>query len=202
MPYFRKDLPFEYDALEPYMDRETVKLHFEKHHKGYQDKLNIAVKDKGIEEKYSTIEILMKNYQYVEDQEIKVRIREFGGGLINHNFFWDNLRKDVKFLDSNLKDEIIKTWESVDNFKEELKRESMNLFGSGWVWLVKRSNGDLKIIKTFNQDNPWFLKFIPIIGIDLWEHAYYLKHNSDKLSYFEDFWNLIDWDKAIKNYDN
>ncbi len=202
MPYSRNSLPYKYDDLEPFVDKKTVELHYEKHHKGYEDKLNLAIQNTDIDKKYKTIEELMKNYQNIDDAELKVKIREFGGGLINHNFLWNNLKKGTSLSDSKLKEKIIETWGSIENFRNELKRESLSLFGSGWVWLVKRSNGDLKIIKTFNQDNPWFLKFIPIIGIDLWEHSYYLKHNGNRSDYFEDFWNVINWDEAIKNYDN
>ncbi len=203
MPYFRKTLNFKYDALEPFIDGETIKVHYEEHHKGYEDKLNLAVKGKNLEEKYKTIEDLMKHYQEIEDSELKIKIREFGGGLINHNFFWNILKKDSEPLseDSELLKKINETWNSLEEFKKEFKKEALSLFGSGWVWLVKRTKGDLKIIKTFNQDNPWFLKFTPIIGIDLWEHAYYLKHHGDRSSYFDDFWNLINWEEVNKKYE-
>ncbi len=202
MPYLRKKLPFNYDELEPFMDSKTVELHYEKHHKGYQDKLNEAIKNKNLEEKYKSLEDLMKNYQNIDDDQLKISIREFGGGLINHNFLWDTLKKDVELKDGELKKKIEETWGTLENFKYEFKKISLSLFGSGWVWLVKRSNGDLKIIKTFNQDNPWFLKFKPLLGIDLWEHSYYLKHNSNRANYFEDFWQIINWDKVEENFIN
>lgn len=202
MEYSRYDLKGKYDFLEPYIDQKTVELHYNKHHKGYCDKLNNTIKGTYLENKYDNLEDLMRNYQDVEDRNLKISIREYGGGLINHNFLWENLKKDSQLKDGEFKNKIIKTWGSIGNFKEQFKKESLALFGSGWVWLVKRSNGDLKLIKTFNQDNPWFLKFTPIIGIDLWEHSYYLKHNNDKSSYFDDFWEIINWEKAEENYNS
>lgn len=203
MNYKRIDLPFEYDALEPHFDAETIKLHYEAHHKGYETKLNDAINGKGIEKKYPTLIELMKQYQNIEEQETRISIREFGGGLINHNFFFQNLKKDVEFKDSKLKDKIIETWGSIEEFKQAFKKESLILFGSGWVWLVKKKlTGELKIIKTFNQDNPWYLGFNVILGLDLWEHAYYLKYHSNRATYIDAFWNVVDWNKAIENFES
>lgn len=116
---------------------------------------------------------------------------------------FSNLKLNTKLADdSNLKKAIEEHWGNLESFKKILKNESLELFGSGWIWLIKKSNGSIKIIKTFNQDNPWFLKFIPIIGIDLWEHSYYLKHNANRGQYFEDFWNVIDWEQAEKNFND
>ncbi len=201
MPYKRITLPFAYEALEPFMDAETVKVHYEGHHKGYETKLNAAIEGKNLTKDYPTLIDLMKNYQNVEDPAIRVSIREFGGGLINHNFLWESLKLNTQIdHDSELYKEIIKTWGTFDKFKEEFLSDVLTLFGSGWVWLVKRKNGGLKIIKTFNQDNPWFLGFTPIIGIDLWEHSYYLKHRGNRAAYLADFWNVVNWKFAEEQY--
>lgn len=200
MAYKRINLPYAYDALEPFIDKETVELHYENHHKGYEIKLNNALTNTNIEIKYPTLVSLVSNYQNITDDNLKLSIREAGGGLINHNFFWDNLQKNIEFKDSELKDEISITWGSLENFKESFKKEALGLFGSGWVWLVRRNSGGLKIIRTFNQDNPWYLGFDPILSIDLWEHSYYLKHNSNRANYFENYWNVINWDFAIEQF--
>lgn len=201
MGYKRIELPYDYNFLEPYIDTQTVKLHYDVHHKGYEQKLNAALKksneEKHITNKFPTVEELMKNYQKIKDRDLKIAIREFGGGLINHNFLWKEFSKENnKIQNGNLLESINKKWGSFEKFQEDFQNEVLSLFGSGWVWLAKRKNNDLKIIKTFNQDNPWFLNFKPIIGIDLWEHAYYLKHNANRKEYLEDFWKIIDWKKA------
>ncbi|BDV03243.1 superoxide dismutase [Candidatus Hepatoplasma crinochetorum] len=202
MEYKRIKLPFKYDYLEPYMDKRTVQLHYENHHGGYERNLLTKIKDVGFERRYPTLEDLMRNYQKIDNPEIRIAVREFGGGLINHNFLWTILKPKVQLKDGNLKSAIEKEWGSFDKFKDEFTREVKNLFGSGWVWLVKRKNGSLKIIKTFNQDNPWFLKFTPIMAIDLWEHSYYLKYNSDRMGYLDNYWNTINWDQAEEYYNS
>lgn len=196
MKYKIIDLPYTYDSLEPYLDKKTVEVHYSAHHKGYEQKLLEAIKDTNIESHYDTLEKLMKNYDKIEDPGIKVRVRQFGGGLINHNFLWPSLKKDVVLKDGNLKKAIISKWGSIESFKEEYKKKSLEIFGSGWAWLVKKGNHELEVIKTFNQDNPWFEGYTPIIGIDVWEHAYYLKHQSKRADYFEDMWKIINWDFA------
>ncbi len=206
MVYKRIILPYSYDALEPYFDKETVKLHYEMHHKGYETNLNKSIENSNIGEKYTDLIELLKNYQEIAAPEIRVSIREFGGGVANHNFFFQSLKKDVK-IDENFEivQEIIKNWGSLENFKIDFSNQVKDLFGSGWVWFVKRKNNSLKIIKTFNQDNPWFLGFIPLLGIDLWEHSYYLKFQNRRNEYLENFWHLVDWnfvnEQFLVNYD-
>ncbi|BDV02698.1 MAG: superoxide dismutase [Mn/Fe] [Candidatus Hepatoplasma vulgare] len=207
MGYKKINLPYNYNFLEPYIDEQTMKFHYDVHHRGYEEKLNNALKthnQENLEKKYPTINDLMKNYQSIENKELKIAIREFGGGLINHNFLWTELTKNPKQLteDGNLKKAIISKWGSFENFKSEFEKESLSLFGSGWVWLVKRGGKGIKIIKTFNQDNPWFLNFTPIIGVDLWEHSYYLKHNANRKEYLSDFWSVIDWEKAEERFNS
>lgn len=200
MKYERIELPFEYDALEPYIDELTVKYHYEKHHKSYEDKLNAALEGTDIYEKFPTIELLMKNYQKIEEPEIKIAIRQFGGGLINHNFLWENLKKNTVLQNEDLINEINEEFGSVEKLEEKIIEESLKLFGSGWTWLVRRKEGGLKVIKTFNQDNPWFLGFDVLIAIDNWEHAYYLKHNADKMAYLQDIIKVINWEDVEKKY--
>ncbi len=201
MKFKRIDLPFEYNALEPYIDAETVELHYEKHHKGYEQKLNDAFANTVHAPEFESLKQLMINYQKIEDPELRVSVREFGGGLINHNFYWQTLKPNIEINeDLELIKDIKKTWGSMENLKAEFKQATLELFGSGWTWLAKKSTGGLKIIRTFNQDNPWFLGFTPVFGIDVWEHAYYLKHKSNKGAHFDDIWNLIDWNVANEFY--
>ncbi len=203
MFYKRIELPYKSNELEPFIDKETVENHYGGHHKIYEDKLNKLLDGHAdLKIQYPTLLDLMKNYQRIQDRDIKIGVREVGGGLINHNFYWEILKPNVTLNDGLLKEEIEKQWGSLEVFKEEFKKEVATLFGSGWVWLVKknRTDSELKIIKTFNQDNPWFLGFTPIIGMDLWEHAYYLKHQYKRLGHFEDFWNCINWEKAESNF--
>ncbi len=201
MGYKRIKLPYSYDALEPHLDKKTIELHYEKHHKSYEENLNNVILKTNIYESFPNIIDLLKNYQKIDNDEIKVAIREFGGGLANHNFYFESLKNEETF-DENL--EVVKAieayWDSMEEFKKEFEKQVKNLFGSGWVWFVKRKNNSLKIIKTFNQDNPWFLGFTPIIGIDLWEHSYYLKYQNKKIDYLNDFWKVVDWEFANKQF--
>lgn len=194
MAYKKIDLPYDFNALEPYMDEETVKVHYLGHHSSYEDKLEQALSKTDIGERFDNLIDLMVNYQTIEDYELKAKIRQYGGGVINHNFFWTSLKKDTELRDSNLIKAIEESWGSVDEFRKALKAETLNLFGSGWVWLVKRKDGGLKIVRTFNQDTPWFIGMKPLLAIDVWEHAYYLKHRGDRVTWFEDMWNLFNWD--------
>lgn len=200
MNYKRIEISFKYKDFEPYIDEETMKTHYEKHHLGYETKLNEALKGTAVENKYSNIEELMKNYQN-ESRDLVVPIREFGGGLINHNFLFTNMKVGTKLnKDSELSKKIDEEFGSFEKFWKEFESVALKVFGSGWAWLVKREDGSLKVIKTFNQDNPWFLGLEPIFGIDVWEHAYYLKYKSARAEYIKNFYNVIDWDKAEKNY--
>ncbi len=194
MGYKRIKLSYDFDVLEPFIDSETMKLHYEKHHKGYETKLNESIEGTDIENQYPDLIDLLKNYQKINSPEIKVSIREFGGGLANHNFWFDSLKKDIP-MNENLEviQEIKKHWGSIEEFKKEFAQQVNDLFGSGWVWFVKRKNNSLKIIKTFNQDNPWFLGFVPLLGIDLWEHSYYLKFQNRRDDYLNNFWSVVDW---------
>ncbi len=199
MKYKRNELGYDFKELEPFIDAKTMEIHHNNHHAGYANKLADAIKDTDTS-KWSTIDELMINYQSIKDDEVKVKIRQFGGGLWNHNFLFPMLKKDVKLKDSSLKKAIEEKFSSIDNFKKEFEQAANGLFGSGWVWLVKDQFGSLKIIKTFNQDTPIFLKMNPILGIDVWEHAFYLKHNSNKAKYISDYWNVINWDYCEEKF--
>lgn len=186
-------LPFEPSSLEPHMDKETVEIHYEKHHQGYVNKLNEAIaKYPELEDK--PVEWLLKNLSSISE-EIKSQVINNGGGVYNHNFFWSILKKDITFNpDSEIGKEIISKFASFDGFKEEFTNLSTTLFGSGWIWLVLDSN-ELKIVQTFNQESVISKNMIPLITIDMWEHAYYLKYKNLRPDFIKNFFSIINWEK-------
>ena len=189
--YKLPELGYGYDALEPYIDAKTMEIHHTKHHQAYINNLNKAIK--GTEaEKLSLEEILQNISKY------STTIRNNGGGHWNHAFFWKHLKINNGRLPSgNLLNQINKDFGSFERFKEEFTKAAMGRFGSGWAWLII-SNGKLKVTSTPNQDNPLMdvveEKGIPILGLDVWEHAYYLKYQNKRNEYIENFWNVINWD--------
>ena len=191
-------LDFEYNSLEPYMDEETVRTHYEKHHQNYVNKLNETLQNyPDLQEK--SIEELLSNL-YMLPKEIKQQIINHGGGVYNHNFFWKILKKDIKIPKEILK-KIIEDFESYEKFKEEFTKSAMNLFGSGWTWLVLKEN-KLEIIQTKNQETVISNNLIPLLTIDLWEHSYYLKYKNKRAEYVENFFHIINWEKVNQLYLN
>lgn len=192
------DLPFGADALEPFMDKETVKIHHGKHHQGYVDKLNLTI------EKYPTIkekpiEELLKNLSSIPN-EIKQKVINFGGGVYNHNFFWKTLKKFSPFNPNyEIGKAIIEKWENYENFKKEFTQKALSLFGSGWTWLVLNNN-KLEILQTTNQESPISKNMIPLITVDVWEHTYYLRYKNKRPEFIEAFWNIVNWEKINKLY--
>ncbi len=191
-------LEYEYDSLEPYIDRQTMTLHHDKHHQAYTDKLNAAL-EKHPELKIKNAEEMLKNPEKIPE-DIRTAVKNHGGGYINHSFFWSILKKDVK-LNGKIKKAIEEKFGSFDRFKEEFTSASLNLFGSGWAWLVA-DNGKLEIVSTANQDSPLSIGKIPLLVIDLWEHAYYLKHQNRRADYIAAFWNVINWNKVNEYFIN
>jgi superoxide dismutase, Fe-Mn family len=197
MEYKLEPLPYNYDSLEPFVDRETMKVHYDGHHKNYKDKLNSILE--GHEELTElSAEKLLKNLNDLPE-EIRESVRNFGGGFVNHNFLWSILKKDVAFS-GEIAEEIVLKFGSYDKFKEKFSDSSMKLFGSGWVWLVTNNLGEIEIITTKNQDSPLSQGKIPLITIDMWEHAYYLKHQNKKADYIKDYFNIINWEKVNEIY--
>ena len=189
-------LPYAFDALEPFIDAKTMEIHHGKHHQGYVDKLNKAL------EKYpklqkNSAEDLIKSLEVIPE-DIKTAVRNNGGGHVNHSFFWQILKKAVDPKGEILK-AINKKFKGIDNFKEEFKNKATGLFGSGWCWLVL-NNGELEIVTTSNQDNPISQNKIPILGVDVWEHAYYLKYQNRRPEYVDAFFNVINWEQVNENY--
>ncbi|MFS0491114.1 superoxide dismutase [Leadbetterella byssophila] len=190
-------LPYAFNALEPHIDAGTMEIHYSRHHKAYVDNLNKALPGSGAEGK--SLEEIIKNVS-----KYSTAIRNNAGGHWNHTFFWEILSPKATSPNGKLLKKIQETFKSVDAMKEEFNKAATGRFGSGWAWLILQKNGDLKIISTANQDNPYMdvveTQGCPIIGIDVWEHAYYLKYQNKRADYVNAFWNLVNWDQAEKNY--
>ena len=186
------ELAYSYDALEPYFDKQTMEIHHTKHHQTYVDKLNAALeghqdlRNKGVED-------LLRDLEAVPDS-IRTAVRNHGGGHFNHSFFWPMLRKETSF-GGDVARAINSTFGSFDNFRDKFSNAAALLFGSGWAWLVW-SNNELQVMTTPNQDNPLSQGKTPILGIDVWEHAYYLKYQNRRPEYINAFFNVVNWDKV------
>lgn len=189
-------LPYEYNALEPFIDEQTMKIHHDKHHQGYVDKLNAALEGQD-ELASNNITDLLKDLSSIP-AEIKSAVVNNGGGHANHTLFWSILKKDTP-CEGEIKEAIESKFGSFDNFKEEFSKAAATRFGSGWAWLVV-NNGELEITSTANQDSPLSSGQTPILGIDVWEHAYYLKYQNKRPDYIEAFFNVINWAKVNELY--
>lgn len=188
-------LPYEYDSLEPNIDKETMIEHHTKHQQKYVDNLNKALDEKPYIKK-DLISIFSNIRVYSDD------IRNNAGGVWNHQFFWPLLSKKKTKPNGKLSDDLVRVFGSIEDFKEQFKEAGLAQFGSGWVWLVKTGEG-LKIITTPNQDNPLMtLGGKPIIACDVWEHAYYLKHKSNRAKWIDTFFKVLNWEQADKNYNS
>lgn len=189
MSYQLPDLPYDFNALEPHIDARTMEIHHDKHHGGYVAKLN-AVVEKNEELQGKELVELMKNFDSLSVSEAdKTAFRNNGGGHLNHSLFWEIMGPE-KEVDEELAERIKSTFGSVDSFKEEFSNAASTRFGSGWAWLVD-SNGELKIYSTANQDSPYMKGDTPIIGLDVWEHAYYLKYQNLRPDYIKAWWNVL-----------
>ena len=190
-------LPYAYNSLEPYIDEQTMKIHHDKHHQTYTDKLNDALKEQPELQK-KKVEELLKDTGKLPDK-IRQAVINHGGGYVNHNLFWDILKKDTK-ISGDIEKAITKKYGSFEVFKEQFSNSATTLFGSGWAWLVVDDKGNLEIVQTKNQDSPLSLGKTPILGIDVWEHAYYLKYQNKRPDYIAAFWNVINWNKVNELY--
>ena len=192
------DLGYSYDALEPYIDAKTMEVHYSKHHQGYVDKLNAALEGKKDLQKKDVDEILRDLNSIPE--EIKTAVINNGGGHSNHRFFWQLLKKNVPFK-GEVAEAIKEKFGSFEMFKKKFSEAATGRFGSGWAWLVL-NNGELEIISTANQDSPLSAGKIPLLTLDVWEHAYYLKYQNRRPEYVEAFFNVINWEKVNENFKN
>ena len=184
------ELQYAYNALEPYIDSQTMEIHHTKHHQTYVDKLNAALEGhESLQNK--SVEELLRDLQSVPEN-IRTAVRNHGGGHFNHSFFWPMLRKETSFS-GDVADAINTTFGDFEKFRQEFSNAAALLFGSGWAWLVWY-NGELQLMTTANQDNPLSQGKTPILGIDVWEHAYYLKYQNRRPEYINAFFEVINWD--------
>lgn len=191
-------LSYSYDSLEPYIDKETMEIHYTKHHQSYIDKLNQAL-ERHEELQGKSAEELLKNLEGVSE-EIRTAVKNNAGGHLNHSFFWAILKKDIQ-PSGDILEAIKKDFGSYENFKEQFKQAAVTQFGSGWAWLVLNpANNKLEITKTRDHENPITKNEIPLLVIDVWEHAYYLKYQNRRPEYVDAFINVINWEKVNENY--
>jgi len=199
MAFQLPDLPYDYSALEPHIDTETMKIHHDKHHQGYLDKFNKALENHPELFEKSTEEILANLDQIPED--IRPKVRKAGGGYYHHSLFWEMMSPDGGGeAQGEIAEVINQKWGNFENFKQEFTKQAGTLFGSGWTWLVKTPDNNLEIVSTPNQDSPISQKQRPLLGIDVWEHAYYLKYQNRRPDYINAFWNVVNWEQVEKNY--
>ena len=195
MAYTLPDLPYGYDALEPYIDVETMHLHHDKHHNTYVTNLNAAI-EKYPELGEQSIEELMKNLNEVPE-DIRTAVRNNGGGHANHSFFWEIMAPNAGGEPTGaIKDAIDQAFGSFEKMKEEFKTAATGRFGSGWAWLVVNKEGKLEVTSTANQDTPISEGKTPILGLDVWEHAYYVKYRNVRPDYIKAFFSVINWNKV------
>jgi Fe-Mn family superoxide dismutase len=193
------DLPYDYDALEPSIDEATMKVHHDKHHQAYVDKANAALE--GTEWADKDIRDVIANLGDLPDDK-KGPVRNNGGGHYNHSLFWESMSPDGGGEpEGDLADAIKDAFGSFDDFKEKLKATGVGQFGSGWAWLVL--DGDsLAVVGTPNQDNPLTDGSEPLLGVDVWEHAYYLKYQNKRPDYIDAWWDTVDWSKVGERYES
>jgi Fe-Mn family superoxide dismutase len=195
------ELGYAYDSLEPFIDAQTMEIHHTKHHQAYVNNLNNAL-DKYPELQEKSIEDVLKNIRNVPD-DIRQTVINNGGGHANHSFFWQILSKDgSKEPVDGLKEAIDNMFEGFDTFKAKFSEAAVKRFGSGWAWLVVNDSGNLEVYSTANQESPLMEGKKPLLGLDVWEHAYYLKYQNRRPEYIEAFWNVVNWDKVGEIYSN
>ncbi|MGY8779334.1 MAG: superoxide dismutase [Longimicrobiales bacterium] len=198
-PFDLPDLGYAHDALEPHIDARTMEIHHGKHHAGYTSKLNGALEGHADLHGKSAIE-LVSDLASLPDS-IRGGVRNNGGGYINHALFWDVMTPGGASAPSGaLGAAIDSRFESLDAFKAQFQAAAGGQFGSGWGWLVVDGSGDLSVTATANQDNPYMTRMTPILGVDVWEHAYYLSYQNRRPDYLAAFWNVVNWDKVAERY--
>jgi superoxide dismutase, Fe-Mn family len=192
-------LPYPYEALEPYIDAKTVEIHYSKHHATYLTNLKAAL-DKHPELGNQSIETILSNLNGVPE-DIRTAVRNNGGGYFNHNIYWaimgPNKGGEPK---GQLAEAVNRAFGSFASLKEQIEKAGLGRFGSGWAWLSKKQDGSLTIHSTPNQDTPLAEGLFPVIGVDVWEHAYYLKYQNRRAEYLTNWWNLVNWEEAERRF--
>jgi Fe-Mn family superoxide dismutase len=194
-------LPYAFDALEPYIDKQTMEIHHDKHHGAYVTNLNKAL-ESAPELQNKTVEELLANNCAIVPENIRTAVRNNAGGHINHSMFWQIMAPKAGGNPSgNVAQAINSTFGSFDQFKEKMNAAGVGRFGSGWAWLVK-SGGKVEIISTANQDSPVMEAKFPVMGVDVWEHAYYLKYQNRRPEYLAAWWNVVNWPEIEKRFNS
>lgn len=199
-PFTLPQLPYAYDALEPFIDKNTMTIHHQRHHQAYVDNLNAALEQTN--ETNPDLDSLLQRIS-----EYSPALRNNGGGHFNHSLFWEILSPTPKLNpEGKLNEAITSTFGNLDELKAEMKKAGLDQFGSGWVWLFVKFNGSLAISTTPNQDNPMMdilpvNRGFPILGIDVWEHAYYLAYQNKRADYLDSIWSVLDWTAVEKKYE-
>ncbi len=200
MPHELPPLPYDYNALEPYIDEQTMHLHHDKHHAAYVNNLNAAL-EKYPELQNRSAEELIRNLNSVPE-DIRTTVRNNGGGHVNHSMFWLIMKPNGGGPPTGpIAQAITQTFGSFEAFKQQFNDAGMKRFGSGWAWLVRTPDGRLQITSTPNQDNPMMEGNYPIMGNDVWEHAYYLKYQNRRNEYLEAWWNVVNWDEINRRFE-
>ena len=201
--YKLSPLPYDYDALEPHIDEATMRIHHDKHHQGYLDKFNAALEEYPELAEGSADEVLFNFAENVANklpEAVQTAIKNNGGGYVHHNIFWETMSSDGA---RNPQGELAKKIEEMggfEEFKKTFSEVAMKQFGAGWAWLVVDQEKNLKIYSLPNQDSPLLDKEIPILGVDVWEHSYYLKYQNRRADFVEAWWNVLDWNKIEEKY--
>ena len=199
MPFELPKLPYAYDALEPHIDARTMDIHYNKHHQTYVNNLNAAI-EKHPELGGKSVEELVADLSAVPE-DIRTAVRNNGGGHLNHSLFWPMMAPNAGGSPSgDLAAAIDKAFGNLDTFKAEFAKAATGRFGSGWAWLVVGKGGELVVTSTPNQDNPISEGLSPILGLDVWEHAYYLNYQNRRPDYISAWWNVVNWEQVASNY--
>jgi superoxide dismutase, Fe-Mn family len=198
MAYTLPPLPYPFDALEPHIDAKTMEIHHDRHHKAYVDNVNKALEGQD-KLQNKPIEQLLREINQVPES-IRTAVRNNGGGHANHTMFWEIMTKGGGQPSGALADAINSTFGGFTGFQQQLKQAAVSRFGSGWAWLVL-AGGKLQILSTANQDSPYMDNQVPILGVDVWEHAYYLKYQNKRPDYVDAWWNVVNWSAVGKRFD-
>jgi superoxide dismutase, Fe-Mn family len=197
MAYSVPDLPYDYGALEPHIDEQTMRVHHDKHHQAYVDKANAALE--GTEWADQDVDEVLRSLSSLPE-DIQTPVRNNAGGHSNHTFFWQIMSPDGGGEpEGDLRAAIDDAFGGFDSFKDELKNAGVNRFGSGWAWLVRDGSG-LAVVSTANQDSPISDGQTPLLGVDVWEHAYYLKYQNRRPDYIDAWWNVVNWAEVAARF--
>ncbi len=198
MAYDLPPLPYDYDALEPHIDERTMKIHHDKHHAGYTRKVNNALDGTAFEDE--PIENILRTLSDLPGK-IQTAVRQNGGGFANHKLFWQVMSPSGGGEPSgSLSNALSSAFGGFDQFRDEFSDAASGRFGSGWAWLVV-NDGELEVLNTLNQNSPLLHDLQPILGLDVWEHAYYLNYQNNRGEYIDAFWNVVNWDEVAKRYE-